>query len=1334
MRGVFMKDDLDPVLQSLGLATGLLSDHGACLSVNEDWFRDPWTSPGIADLGARPGLVLAALEHLFGPAITGPARTDTQAQWYDLGASGTYLTISKSHAEGEAVLGLGLCTTVTSTEGNTVQVWLQVPLIALTEGAPAQPVLNGALGAISAGLSTDAATLTLTPDTVPQLSGSADALAQALGALETAPVDPRAHTTWGSVFASLGLREGLSAKTVSLDTTVTASEVLDALNQFISLDGGLIAPIGNGGLYVVQQQVSDDVTDFGLRLQLPDVGETPPAQDGASPDGDGDADSVQTDDPQAADGDQPATANAAQVATSPEPADPPATPDLPVVNTDPTGPKFTLQIGKWLTGEDEFDDSWLARSQGDLSVGEEPGLVVMLVQQVGGDTGTVNFHFGLQAVSVGADLIGSASKPLFQIAGASLQGLELRGYLGGDYDADADTPFTWTAGGAALLDQIGLPLGPGFGDQSTETAADPATAQGSATQGGTNPAVSDTLSSGTGTGGNAATDQTDAIAPPFSMVPAYMKGGTFSLELLDEDGEQTDEVWYPIQRSYGPVFIRQLGLGWEQDDLLLSLIVDGGVSTSILTIELINLGVEIPITSPLDLTEYGLRLDGFDFDFKTGPIELSGGLLQNKNVDPTDYEGHALIKAWRIAISAMGAYSNGDGSPSLFVFAMLNMPLGGIPAMFVNGLSAGFGYNRGLKLPGVNEVNDFPLVAGLNDEAVLGDSTTSALAALDDWIYPSRGEYWLAGGIKWTNYEILNTNALLEVQFGNEFEVGVLGLSIVSLPQGTDKKFAYAELGLELVLDVGQGEFVASAVLSPNSFLIDKNFTITGGFALCAWWGDNVDSGDFVTSLGGYHPAVTVPDYYPELDRLGFSAAIGDYVSLYGDLYFALTTSNVMAGGTLQFQFDMVGLQVWFGGEADLILYWQPFYFDAHMDVSAGCSYTVTLFGAKATMQLTAGGAVDLWSPATGGRIEIDFWFLSFPMEFGAEQSPDSTMPVDWDGFKPMLPKEQVTKSTNEEATTDTPTEGAEPTETGANEQAQDAAKVEVPSAKAAKTQSLSIAKTAAVTEDATLADDEDGNGDDNPDDDLALVQIVVSSGLLNMLPALNDPDQTAWLVRGALFSFATSTPLPVTALTLTDGANGPTSIAADNQDLGILPMDATITATEHSITITNLDTGDVMEADKWQVTPQQMGMPTAIWGLRGQLSNAPELIPDCLTGAGQVTHAPHDALTGPPAFSMVDAFQYIRVDDSDTKSFLPLDPDAVPPTTGAGVADAAALDAVRGVEAAAPARSDVFAALAAMGVDGGTDGDLSYLAADPSGTLRGSPRLGTVQSSQGAT
>lgn len=1317
MRGVFMKDDLDPVLQRLGLAAGLLSDHGTCFCINEDWFRDPWTSPGIADLGARPGLVLSTLDHLFGHEATAPNGAELRQTWYDLGAAGVHLTASTSADDGQTTLGLGLLSSVTTADGDAVTAWFHAPLVALTEGAPAQSVFNGPLGAPQAGLSTDAATVTLSANAPPDVTGPLDALATAVRALDAVPIHAKARTTWGAIFEALGLKSAPSAKTVALDASVTAAQVLDALNQFITLDDGLIAPIGNGGLYAVQQEISDGITDFGLRLQLPDVGETPPPEDGADPEAD----------PQVPEVDQPTTQAAIQaVAATPEPT---TAPDLPVTNTDPTGPKFTLQIGKWLTGEEEFDDSWLARSQGELTVGEAPGLVVMLVQQIAGEPDTVNFHFGLQAVSVGFDYLGTASKPLFQIAGASLQGLEVRGYLGGDYDADADTPFTWTAGGAALLDQIGLPLGPGFGDQSTQAEDDPATAQGSATQGGTNPAASDTLSSGTGSGGNAATDQTDAIAPPFSMVPAYMKGGTFSLELLDENGEETDEVWYPIQRSYGPVFIRQLGLGWNQDDLLMSLIVDGGVSTNVLTVELINLGVEIPITSPLDLTEYGLRLDGFDFDFKTGPIELSGGLLQNKTIDPTDYEGHALIKAWRIAISAMGAYSNADGSPSLFVFAMLNMPLGGIPAMFVNGLSAGFGYNRGLKLPGVNEVNEFPLVAGLNDEEVLGDSTTSALEALDDWIYPSRGEYWLAGGIKWTNYEVLNTNALLEVQFGNEFEIGVLGLSIVSLPQGTDKKFAYAELGLELILDVGQGEFVASAVLSPNSFLIDKNFTVTGGFALCAWWGDNVDSGDFVTSLGGYHPAVTVPDYYPELDRLGFSAAIGDYVSLYGDLYFALTTSNVMAGGTLQFQFDMVGLQVWFSGEADLILYWQPFYFDAHMDVSAGCSYTVTLFGAKATMQLTAGGVVDLWSPATGGQIEIDFWFLSFPIDFGAEQSPDGTMPVDWDGFKPMLPKEQVTKSTDEDTDgTDTAEGDTTKTDTGPQAGADDPAADDTATTKAAKVKSPALAKTAAAT-----PEDDDENDATNPDDDISLVQINVTTGLLNMLPAIADPTQTAWLVRGALFSFATSTPVPITDLILTNGTNGDTTIAQDTQDLGILPMGATISATQHSITITNLDTGAVMEASNWQVTPQTMGMPTAIWGLRGQLRNAPELLPDCLIGAGQVTHAPHDALTGPPAFSMVDAFAYIRVDDSDTKSFLPLDPDAMPPTTGAGEVQDGALDTVRGVEDAAPARSDVFAALAAMGVDGGTDGDLSYLAADPSATLRGAPRLGSVQSTQGA-
>ncbi len=46
----------------------------------------------------------------------------------------------------------------------------------------------------------------------------------------------------------------------------------------------------------------------------------------------------------------------------------------------------------------------------------------------------------------------------------------------------------------------------------------------------------------------------------------------------------------------------------------------------------------------------------------------------------------------------------------MFLYAVLNFPIGGPPFFFVTGLSAGFGFNRKLVIPDITGVATFPFV------------------------------------------------------------------------------------------------------------------------------------------------------------------------------------------------------------------------------------------------------------------------------------------------------------------------------------------------------------------------------------------------------------------------------------------------------------------------------------------------------------------------------------------------------------------------------------------------------------------------------------------------
>lgn len=1337
MAKTFDVKKLNAWVKQIGTLVNLISVSGEIAQLNAQWFTNPWgddTNHNINGIPYRPSELLTFIDHILSPAAdslpeaaTAKSPCGTALRWYPIRNgtedSGVFIVLSDpiaDYSKTPGYIGVGLCGTKKLPEGYSATLTLYLPLysadasnggkvVFCSGDAPAQALLSlsnnekfsydgtpfstiqiqGTVGfnnGIQPTLS--AAFLDDTGNAVCDFTSLDDFLSSSAVAVINQALEEDSVNTWlnepvssnspspgnvlqamglieksesGSIYQVADLREESSGKTV---LEIAGDMVFEALDSLAANDTPLF-PISTGGIYVVSSVQEDGFTDYGLRLVLPDIAL------GKVPDKNGEG--------------QPSSgANA-------------------------TAPQLTLQIGAWLTGETGYSDSWLARSANPNNPAPnpapEPGVNLYCLRR--DSNKDISFYLRVELISVGFDYIGTAAKPLVNVSGFILQGIELRAEASVSYDpTQQDAKLTWGLGGAVLLDNIGIPMGTDFNASASE---------------GDNPVVATSVSSGSGKGGKAGTGKSDAVNPPFSASVSYLVNGQLGVQLYDQNQSPTDVVWFKVQSSFGPLFCTQLGVGWEQSTDMLSLIADGGVSTAGLSLDLINLSVGVPVTTPTDIGSYQLGLDGINVSFKEGPISVSAGLLENNIYSPPDYEGQALIQAWRLSISALGSYSalkaqnTGDTSTSLFIFAMLDFPLGGIPAFFINGLSCGFGYNRDLIYPSVNQVSTFPLVAGINNPELLGSTPNSALEALGDWVPPSRGDYWLAAGMKWTTYDVINTNALVTVEFGNNFELGIIGLSLVSLPQGTNEKFAYAELGLELVLAIDSDEFVAAAALSPNSFIIDKNFKLSGGFALDAWWGDNPHSGDFVATLGGYSAAYQAPDYYPVLDRLGFSVQFGPLLNMDGHVYFALTTSNIMTGGEFNVSANYRSFYMWFSGEADLILFWQPFYFDASMRVSAGASYTIKMFGVSCTMKLEAGGTFDLWSPETGGEIAIDFWFFHVPFTFGAKQESDATLPVDWDEFKSLLPPAKNMSA-------------AVPADSGTIEMeliAQPGATV-----------------LAATTETESAPD---------PASDLSLVQLTVTSGLMNYVEGTGGADAPqAWKVRPALFGFATSSVIPSKTLSVVsaDGSTvktigGPGSGYATQ--FGIFPMAATINAADHQIRITSIDpaSGETFSAEDWSVKPRTMAMPEALWSVSADGSKPPlepgliqepplepGLIQDCLCGVVDMRYGRHADLTGPPAFNITQVFAYNIVAGCDPdETYLPINTSEQPAPSGAPSVDGNTIIAITGINDTGlqDKRRAVFAALAEMGVDAGTNGSLSVMATQPSGALRAAPLSGSI-------
>ncbi|MFE4171688.1 DUF6603 domain-containing protein [Streptomyces sp. NPDC056909] len=480
-------------------------------------------------------------------------------------------------------------------------------------------------------------------------------------------------------------------------------------------------------------------------------------------------------------------------------------------------------------------------------------------------------------------------------------------------------------------------------------------------------------------------------------------------------------VWVTVQKQLGVVQINRVGVLYQHNALLFAL--DAGVQLGPLSLSLDGLAVG----SPLDRFAPAFHLDGLGLGYAAPPVEISGALLHIPDAQLADgvafqFDGTATVALPSFSLAAVGSYAQlKDGQPSLFVFAQLEAPIGGPPPILVTGLMAGFGFNRELALPSAGEVSGFPLLV-LNKQGPDsgGQKPSHVLDVLEgrepavsgspprQWIAPRQGSYWLALGVEFTVAEVVNAKVLLAAEFGQELALAVLGIATLQLPmpaESATRTYVYAELGLEAVIRPVRGSFELSAQLSPASYVLTPACHLTGGFACAVWFGSNPNAGQFVITLGGYHPAFQRPSYYPDVPRLGIDWAVSDNVSITAQAYLAVTPSCAMAGARLSIVFHAGGFRAWFTAQADVLLSWRPFFFNARISVSIGASYQIDVGFIHKTISASVGATLELWGPPTGGSVTAHFACFSKTIGFGPGRSGTGTESLGWDEFGSMLPK-----------------------------------------------------------------------------------------------------------------------------------------------------------------------------------------------------------------------------------------------------------------------------------------------------------------------------------------
>ncbi|WP_030315404.1 DUF6603 domain-containing protein [Streptomyces sp. NRRL B-3229] len=507
-----------------------------------------------------------------------------------------------------------------------------------------------------------------------------------------------------------------------------------------------------------------------------------------------------------------------------------------------------------------------------------------------------------------------------------------------------------------------------------------------------------------------------ALEKPLALPVA---GSQPTAPVPDKSTQTTDSaLWYKVQRSFGPIHIQRVGMRYDHppgQGAELAVLLDASIAAAGLTLALTGLEAGVPLSDPAATPAFGLA--GLDLAYAAGPVEIGGSFLKDtvefEGASYPAYGGAATIQTADFSIGAIGSYLQLPQGPSLFVYAFLDKPIGGPAFFFVRGLAAGFGYNRRLIPPAVDRLAEFPLIADVVGGGSPATDVGGQLARLNDSLPPSPGDIFLMFGIRFTSFEMVDSFLLLSAGFGHRFELNMMGLSTLILPAsdaGAANVTPVAEVQLALrgTFVPDDGFFSIAAQLTPNSYLLSRDCKLTGGFAFSTWFA-GPNSGDFVLSVGGYHPHFTVPAHYPAVPRLGFHWQVSSHLQLTGSAYFALTPAALMAGGSLSATWHDGSLQAWFDASMDFLIAWQPYHYEASAHISVGASYTFSFFGSH-TISAHVGADVDFWGPDFGGRAHIDLSVISFTISFGASGTA-APAPMPWDRFRATLlpPAEEIT-------------------------------------------------------------------------------------------------------------------------------------------------------------------------------------------------------------------------------------------------------------------------------------------------------------------------------------
>ncbi|MDO6824394.1 DUF6603 domain-containing protein [Marinobacter sp. 1_MG-2023] len=498
---------------------------------------------------------------------------------------------------------------------------------------------------------------------------------------------------------------------------------------------------------------------------------------------------------------------------------------------------------------------------------------------------------------------------------------------------------------------------------------------------------------------DAGNDASPAARPAFSPSLAIQKPPGQGLGISLSAGDQPGPWWLTIQRQLGPLYLEQFGFDVAEANGTvtgISLLFDARISLFGLTASVDELGLHWLGGDLFELNNWAVDLQGLGVAGDFSGLSISGGLLKTELDGKIGYLGMLSGRFGVYGLSLFGGYNEDNGLPSFFVFGAIQGPIGGPPAFFLTGIGGGLGIKRGLRVPDdLSKFGEYPFIKALDPSASASSDPLEELRQLAAYFPPEPGNFWFAAGISFTSFSLVDGVAVLSVSIGNGLELNLFGLARLALPR-PQAALVSIELGLLARFSSSEGLFLIQAQLTDNSWLLYPEVRLTGGFAFATWWlGPN--AGQFVLTLGGYHPSFH-RDGYPVVPRLGLQWRVTDEIVIKGEAYFALTSEALMAGIDVEVSADFgwAWARIAFGAYA--IVYFDPFYFQAgaYARISAGVRIK-TWFG-TIRISVSLGAQIQVEGPDFKGRATLEIGPCDFTVRFGGSREIREPFIV-WDDF-----------------------------------------------------------------------------------------------------------------------------------------------------------------------------------------------------------------------------------------------------------------------------------------------------------------------------------------------